>query len=947
MFDVWRMERRGWAQQSRTSKQPQRWGNVKCGRKNLYLRGNMNLSMPGGAPTILSKLWMPGAQARQLGDSAEELRAVERAVRWGDCRRSTMERFAKLLMAWGRLEEAKAVRLKQLRRERTWKKGMLGLAAIHWEARSYEAALSTFEQVVEVFPDDFHVLIERAKHTGLAGHSVEAERMFEDLARRFPQNTTEWLVAKVQVLHFEQRRAEAMALLEESVARTGGSERTADILHSMRIRNLLLQYRHEPSKRLSEALGGALADCKDLTLYEESLVSLGELSRFQKSIENGLKANESAVNLVHLAYKFHLARKTEDARKVWSRYIERTPMPQLFPVSAGSLRRLDHHALPEQADEVRLYTVIRNERWRLAWFCDYYRKIGVNRFFFVDNDSSDGSREWLLEQPDVHVFHTTESYASAYSGMRWVNHLVRRFGQIGWTMYVDVDEAFVFPNIEAIGLKGLIQQMDENNDDVIQSFMVDMFAEESHDLTPEGFELDFIRHYPLFENNFDFTPSAFCPYVHTSGGVRRVFGHHENLTKTPLIRGGRDIQFLLSSHRVTPGQVCETTGANLHFKLAGDCLTAFQQDLNNNQRIAYCRQRHQTYLDRWEDGVFNLRSSRTERYESSQTLVDAGLLQVAMAEAKKSCDFVRLGDAVDRRLLKLELHCGPEDWRAANLNPLLAAIQFGNDRRTNHERMARLLDVVSRKFPTALSGQLAICRLKFALGDHEGFVAGVEALAGRDQVGFLHPFLKQTAERLSGAKPASLLDEKVFVIGLSRTGTTTMNATLKSLGYCAVHWRNPLSLSILGKEDWGLYDAFSDISVAAQFELLYEQYPNAKFIYTCRPEESWVASVQRHYNRGLGVSHPYELREKHRSSRFAGVAGEVEKELYCAHKTWAEARRAHDDRVQRFFQDKPKSKFLRFSVFEGHGWNELCRFLDKPLPSRPFPHANRARTNEP
>jgi hypothetical protein len=57
-------------------------------------------------------------------------------------------------------------------------------------------------------------------------------------------------------------------------------------------------------------------------------------------------------------------------------------------------------------------------------------------------------------------------------------------------------------------------------------------------------------------------------------------------------------------------------------------------------------------------------------------------------------------------------------------------------------------------------------------------------------------------------------------------------------------------------------------------------------------------------------------------------------DLASVHAHWAA-------RVEAFFADKP-SKLLRFSVFEGHGWGELCGFLDLPVPEVEFPHANRA-----
>ena len=43
----------------------------------------------------------------------------------------------------------------------------------------------------------------------------------------------------------------------------------------------------------------------------------------------------------------------------------------------------------------------RNERLRLPAFLNHYRSLGVDEFLVIDNDSSDGSTEYLAAQADV------------------------------------------------------------------------------------------------------------------------------------------------------------------------------------------------------------------------------------------------------------------------------------------------------------------------------------------------------------------------------------------------------------------------------------------------------------------------------------------------------------------------------------------------------------------
>ena len=70
-------------------------------------------------------------------------------------------------------------------------------------------------------------------------------------------------------------------------------------------------------------------------------------------------------------------------------------------------------------DEVLVVGCLRNEMLRLPAFLEHYRRLGVSRFLLVDNGSDDGSRELLLAQPDVTVFHTDQSYAESGCGIAW------------------------------------------------------------------------------------------------------------------------------------------------------------------------------------------------------------------------------------------------------------------------------------------------------------------------------------------------------------------------------------------------------------------------------------------------------------------------------------------------------------------------------------------------
>jgi len=238
--------------------------------------------------------------------------------------------------------------------------------------------------------------------------------------------------------------------------------------------------------------------------------------------------------------------------------------------------------------------------------------------------------------------------------------------------------------------------------------------------------------------------------------------------------------------------------------------------------------------------------------------------------------------------------------------------------------------------------RVLLAEIVLALGDYGEFIQLVSEL------GKLLPkrrkilSLSRIAEKCRDQSFPDFQAPKVFGIGLSRTATSSLNAALNELGLHSIHWANPHTQNLISQEDFLLFDAFSDISVSYQFEQLYHTFPNARFIYTKRSAESWIKSISFHYQNNRGVNHPSQLALPSATQRFNFAAGHIEMNLYGRCKSWQEAFEVFDERVQRFFEDKPDSQFLQLRICDGEGWEKLCAFLDKPIPAKPFPNTNQS-----
>ena len=178
---------------------------------------------------------------------------------------------------------------------------------------------------------------------------------------------------------------------------------------------------------------------------------------------------------------------------------------------------------------------------------------------------------------------------------------------------------------------------------------------------------------------------------------------------------------------------------------------------------------------------------------------------------------------------------------------------------------------------------------------------------------------------------------KVFGVGLSRTGTTSMCHAMTTLGYRAIH--NPRDVVEIAA--W--CDFANDITVAWQFQLLDKLFPGSKFIYTTRDIESWLMSCQIHFN---SEERADRLATGYATEDTAINAAYLQAELAIYGRqdfnadVWEAAYLRHDSIVRNYFAGRPND-LLILDVSAGQSsetWQTLLDFLE--LDEVPFPKLN-------
>lgn len=167
-------------------------------------------------------------------------------------------------------------------------------------------------------------------------------------------------------------------------------------------------------------------------------------------------------------------------------------------------------------------------------------------------------------------------------------------------------------------------------------------------------------------------------------------------------------------------------------------------------------------------------------------------------------------------------------------------------------------------------------------------------------------------------------ESKIFGVGLSKTGTTSLTKALKMLGYRACHLPKDLE-SALEK-----YEALIDTPIARAYKNLDELYPSSKFILTIRDVESWLESMRAHF-----VIYSRDTRED--------WILELRRDLYHTEEfdpvLMRDSFLQHNENVKSYFSTRPND-LLIINIINGEGWDVLCPFLSKPIPNTLFPKIN-------
>ena len=185
--------------------------------------------------------------------------------------------------------------------------------------------------------------------------------------------------------------------------------------------------------------------------------------------------------------------------------------------------------------------VLRDEMDIIGDFLRHYRAGGIERFVVLDNNSTDGTFEYLRKQPDVDLYWTGADFTTLRK-QAWIGLLIDIYGTDNWFIYADADEHIVFDGMEnGRSFSDLAEVMDKTGIRRVRGGLVDMYSDQPILRARYRRGEALVENCPFFDGA-GYSEYVLVPLIAREGGPRqRLFGcssveFRPQLTKYPMFR---------------------------------------------------------------------------------------------------------------------------------------------------------------------------------------------------------------------------------------------------------------------------------------------------------------------------------------------------------------------------------------------------------------------------
>ncbi|MFB0982289.1 MAG: sulfotransferase [Alteromonadaceae bacterium] len=173
-----------------------------------------------------------------------------------------------------------------------------------------------------------------------------------------------------------------------------------------------------------------------------------------------------------------------------------------------------------------------------------------------------------------------------------------------------------------------------------------------------------------------------------------------------------------------------------------------------------------------------------------------------------------------------------------------------------------------------------------------------------------------------------MTNEKIFIIGLPRSGTTSICSAMLELGYSVAH-------TAYTQKTFDNAQVIADTPIFADYKQLDSFYPNSKFIYLSRSSAKWLPSIkqllQRMYINVTREDGGFNtiIKRCYQSTFSPFTLENIENDEFLT-----QSYLKHSDDVQQYFSKRAQD-LLTIDISEATSYQKLLSFLSLQKGSEP------------
>lgn len=272
---------------------------------------------------------------------------------------------------------------------------------------------------------------------------------------------------------------------------------------------------------------------------------------------------------------------------------------------------------PPRNSCITVVCVVRNGMDHIRFFLDYHQSLGLRDFVFLLNNSTDGTKEYLLKQDISALLESSASYAKYENNFK--RYLVKKYCTNSWCLMLDIDEHFIYPCFQGRSKIGdIVNYCDKFGYNAVATQMLDMFSSSSTDPynldLQDKYDLEDIQKHPYpdtikLNNNYpdEFFDGTIPYYRH---GIRwKLFGSTNGLTKISLLKYQSGMTIFASWHHCVNAKLADISCGIKHHpfsksfcakvadavvtgrygRVTSDEYRLYQEGIDQNSNIAFER----------------------------------------------------------------------------------------------------------------------------------------------------------------------------------------------------------------------------------------------------------------------------------------------------------------------------------------------------------------------